>query len=131
MLLLIDDNELVRNSLEGLLIDLYPGLEVRSFARCEPALLVPFNHVDFVLLDFNLIGSKSRLNEAGELAELDGWACLQAMIARFPQAKVVLMSATQREQMAARAQALGAHGFVEKSVQAHVLLGDLKRALDA
>jgi DNA-binding NarL/FixJ family response regulator len=132
-LLLIDDNELVRNSLAGLLNDMYPDLEIRSFSRCEPALLERDVQVDFVLLDFHLIGRVSALGGDGLVrsAELDGWACLQAMIAQFPKAKVVLMSANRKEEMTARARALGAHGFVEKSVQSSVLLYDLRRAFDA
>jgi DNA-binding NarL/FixJ family response regulator len=133
MLLLIDDNELVRNSLAGLLNDLYPSMEIRSFGRCEPALLLPFGHVDFVLLDFHLIGVAPSVRKEGASIpkELDRWACLQAVIARYPKARVILMSAHRREEMEARAQALGAHGFVEKSVQASVLLNDLRRAFDA
>ena len=132
MLLLIYDNELVRNSLAGLLGDMYPSLEIRSFGRCEPALLLPYSHVDFVLLDFHLIGSGSspRQEALDRAVELDGWACLKAVIARFPKAKVVLMSANRREDMEPQAQVLGAHGYVEKSTQASVLLADLKRAID-
>lgn len=130
-LLLIDDNELVRNSLAGLLTDMYPILDIRSFSRCEPALLEHEGRVDFVLLDFHLIGTGSASGGDGSVkpAELDGWACLQAMIARFPKAKVILMSASRSEAMSARAIALGAHGFVEKSVQSTALLNDLRRAL--
>jgi DNA-binding NarL/FixJ family response regulator len=133
MLLLIDDNELVRTSLAGLLNDLYPSMEIRSFSRCEPALLVPYGHVDFVLLDFHLVDSVSGSRKDGSSVprELDGWACLRVVIARFPEARVILMSANRREELVARAKALGAHGFVEKSVQASVLLGDLRRAFDA
>jgi DNA-binding NarL/FixJ family response regulator len=132
MLLLIDDNALVRNSLAGLLGDMYPSLEIRSFDRCEPALLLPDNHVDFVLLDFHLIGSSPspRQEALARAFELDGWACLKAVIARFPKAKVVLMSANRREDMEPQAQGLGAHGYVEKSTQASVLLADLRRAID-
>ncbi len=131
-LLLIDDNELVRNSLAGLLTDMYPNLEIRCFSRCEPALLEHDGCVDFVLLDFHLIGTGSALSGDASVkpAELDGWACLQAMIARFPKAKVILMSANRSESMTARARALGAHAFVEKSVQSSALLNDLRRALE-
>jgi DNA-binding NarL/FixJ family response regulator len=132
MLLLIDDNELVRNSLAGLLSDMYPNLEIRSFDRCEPALLLTQDHIDFVLLDFHLLGSGpgSRQETLARAVELDGWACLKAVIARFPNAKVVLMSANRREDMEPQAQVLGAHGYVEKSTQASVLLADLRRAID-
>ncbi len=132
MLLLIDDNELVRNSLAGLLNDMYPSLKILCFNRCEPALLLQDEVADFVLLDFHLIGRVSALGNDGAVwpAELDGWACLRAMIARFPKAKVILMSANRREEMTERARALGAHGFVEKTVQSSTLLNDLRRAFD-
>ncbi len=132
ILLLIDDNELVRNSLAGLLGDMYPSLVILSFDRCEPALLLPYGHVDFVLLDFHLIGTppSPRKEAVARAVEIDGWTCLKAVIARFPKAKVVLMSANRREDMEAQAQVLGAHGYVEKSTQASVLLADLRRAIN-
>jgi DNA-binding NarL/FixJ family response regulator len=130
---LIDDNDLVRDSLSGLLQDLHPGLKVSSFATCEAALSVSDVAVDYVLLDFTLVshpGSNvsQEVIAVGARRALSEWTCFAAVRRRFGAARIVLMSAHPRDILAPLALTRGAFAYVEKSVQASVLLNDLMAA---
>jgi DNA-binding NarL/FixJ family response regulator len=131
-LLLVDDNLLVRKSLAGLLGDLYPSLSITCLASCEAALAHGEQAIDFVLLDFHL-GPQSASHQhapSTTAPSLEGWDCLRAIKARFPSARIIVMSAEPRQEMFELARALGAAAFVEKSVQPSILLRDLRLAFD-
>jgi DNA-binding NarL/FixJ family response regulator len=131
--LLIDDNDLVRDSLSGLLKDLIPGLSVSSFATCEAALNASTEGVNYVLLDFSL-ASHSGASSTQQVQVVDAhrglseWNCFAAIQRRFGKARLVLMSAHPRQLLAPVALSRGAFAYIEKSVQSSVLLTDLKAA---
>lgn len=128
-LFLVDDNELVRNSLGGLLRDLYPELHISTFASCEAALAGAEPEVQFILLDFHLY-NKINTSETNDPPKLEAWDCLFAMRQRFPSTRIILISAEPSQEMYAKARALGAYAFIEKSVRPAVMLKEIREALD-
>ena len=141
-LFLIDDNELVRSSLSGLLRDLYPQIHLSCFASCEAALASLEEQVHFVLLDFHLHARSAGdhlINVPNSFQptaphisqKLEAWACLTAIQKRFSKARIILISAEPTRDMFTKARALGAHAFIEKSVRPAVMLKEIREALDA
>lgn len=77
-------------------------VEIAEAASLEEALLLVHEHVDLILLDVQLDG----------LNGLDG---LPALKRKWPEAKVVIVSAAQDAHIRNEALALGAHAFISKA----------------
>ncbi|MGF1463082.1 MAG: response regulator [Maricaulaceae bacterium] len=114
--LIVDDHPLFRDALETALVLCQSGEarthQVASLAAAETAL--GEEPADLVLLDLNLSDAR-------------GFDGLSRLVALSPGLAVVVVSATECEQAYAQARALGARGYLPKSVG----LSDMKDALSA
>ncbi len=116
-ILIVDDEESIRRSLEGLLED--EGYATRCAADGDGALarLESDGDLDAVLLDIAMPGR-------------DGIAVLEEIGARWPAVPVVMMSGHGTIETAVRATRLGAFDFIEKPLSADKLLLTLEHALE-
>ncbi len=116
-ILIVDDEESIRRSLEGILCD--EGFETRMAADGEVALaaLARERLPDLVLLDIALPGR-------------DGISVLAELRERWPQLPVVMMSGHGTIDTAVRSTRLGAFDFVEKPLSIDKLLLTLQHALE-
>jgi DNA-binding NarL/FixJ family response regulator len=116
-ILLVEDNEVYRSSLE-LLLGMQPGLEVVGSVGDGPGAsgLVAEVEADVVLMDFRLPG-------------LDG-ADATALVRRArPAAAVICLTAEVTEAERASVRAAGAVGFVDKGEPLEVLVAEILRAV--
>jgi two-component system nitrogen regulation response regulator NtrX len=116
--LVVDDEQSIRRSLEGLLSD--EGLEVASAGDGEAALDVLREdgaRTDVVLLDIAMPGR-------------DGIDVLEAMRGQWPDLPVVMMSGHGNIETAVRATRLGAFDFIEKPLTAEKLLLTIQHAVE-
>jgi two-component system nitrogen regulation response regulator NtrX len=116
-ILIVDDEESIRRSLEGILAD--EGFETRIAADAESALgaLAREAPPDLVLLDIAMPGR-------------DGLSVLAELRERFPRLPVVMMSGHGTIETAVRTTRLGAFDFVEKPLSIDKLLLTLQHALE-
>jgi two-component system, NarL family, nitrate/nitrite response regulator NarL len=117
--LLIDDHPLFRAGFHAILsLHLPEGavLSAASLAEAE-GLLSQDDQIVLVLLDVHLQGA-------------DGFAGLRAIRARFPTVACVMISGDEHEELAARAIALGASGFIPKSLTVQETVAAIGRVLD-
>ncbi len=116
-ILIVDDEESIRRSLEGILCD--EGFETRIAADGEAALALLARELppDLVLLDIAMPGR-------------DGISVLEELRERWPQLPVVMMSGHGTIDTAVRSTRLGAFDFVEKPLSIDKLLLTLQHALE-
>jgi two-component system nitrogen regulation response regulator NtrX len=116
-ILIVDDEESIRRSLEGILCD--EGFETRVAADGNAALaaLVREEPPDLVLLDIAMPGR-------------DGIAVLAELRERWPRLPVVMMSGHGTIETAVRSTRLGAFDFIEKPLSIDKLLLTLQHALE-
>jgi DNA-binding NarL/FixJ family response regulator len=117
--LLIDDHPLFRAGFHAILsLHLPDGavLSVASLAEAE-GLLSQDDQIALVLLDVHL-------------PDGDSFAGLRAIRARFPTVACVMISGDEHEELAARAIALGASGFIPKSLTVPDTVAAIERILD-
>ena len=116
-ILIVDDEESIRRSLEGILCD--EGFETRLADGGDAALaaLAREEPPDLVLLDIAMPGR-------------DGLAVLAELRERWPQLPVVMMSGHGTIETAVRTTRLGAFDFIEKPLSIDKLLLTLGHALE-
>jgi len=116
-ILIVDDEESIRRSLEGILCD--EGFETRLAEGGDAALaaLAREEPPDLVLLDIAMPGR-------------DGLAVLAELRERWPQLPVVMMSGHGTIETAVRTTRLGAFDFIEKPLSIDKLLLTLGHALE-
>lgn len=115
-LLLIDDHALFRSGLAMVLAAGLPDVQLLEAASMEQALLCPCETVHLLLVDVQLEG----------VSGLEGIALLNH---RWPQAKVLMVSASQDAKLIEQAMGLGAQGFIRKSETPQQLLQQITAAL--
>jgi DNA-binding NarL/FixJ family response regulator len=115
-ILLVEDNEVYRSSLE-LLLGMQPGLEVVGSVGDGSAAagVVADVGADVVLMDFRLPGS-------------DGAAATALVRDARPAAAVVCLTAEATEAERQSVRAAGAVGFVDKGETLEVLVAEILRA---
>lgn len=131
-ILLVDDHPLFRAGFHAMLAQRLPNLAVDSVGSLDEALqlLERDEEIALVLLDVHL-------------QQGDGFDALRAIGRRFPTVACVMISGDEQQEVAARALACGASGFIPKSLTVdetvaaiqHVLAGNVfapqKRAASA
>lgn len=117
--LIIEDHALVREGLLLALRGLEPGTQTLGAPDADQGLLLLESNedIDLVMLDLMLPGTS-------------GMAVLGAIRKRYPTIPVVILSALDDAETAARAMRHGASGFVPKSSSTDALLGALRQVLD-
>ncbi len=114
--LIVDDEEMIRQSLEGILVD--EGYDVLTAASGEEALkMVEDELPNLVLLDIWLPG-------------MDGLETLKAIKSEYPSVCVVMMSGHGTIETAVKATKLGAFDFIEKPLSLEKVILAVDHALD-
>jgi len=118
-ILIVDDHPVYRDGLAALVAQLFAGSTVAQAADAGAAFdaLARDPGVDLVLLDLAIPG-------------LDGRAALPLLRSRFPAVPVVVVSAADDPRVASECIALGASGFVAKSVRREALAAALRAVVD-
>ena len=117
-ILLADDHELVlqgiRRTLEGV-DDIEVVGEAHNGAQVLP--LIGRTNPDLVLLDIRM-------------PQLDGLSCLERIRARYPDVKVVVLSASNDREQIDQALRRGASGYIVKSVNVADLAAAIRQTID-
>jgi two-component system nitrogen regulation response regulator NtrX len=116
-ILIVDDEESIRRSLEGILGDEGYATRIAADGHAALALMARELPPDLVLLDIAMPGR-------------DGIAVLAELRERWPQLPVVMMSGHGTIDTAVRSTRLGAFDFVEKPLSIDKLLLTLQHALE-
>jgi DNA-binding NarL/FixJ family response regulator len=115
--LIVDDHELLRRGLKGILADAFPQLTVGEAQDAAQALqAVEKQNWNIVLLDINLPGR-------------NGLDVLQDLKRLHPDMPVVVLSAFPEKDYALRAFKLGASGYISKQSASTELLAAIRKAL--
>jgi len=115
--LIVDDHELLRRGLAGILVEAFTDLVVGEAKDASQALeTVAQGPWDVVLLDINLPGRS-------------GLEVLQDLKSMRPRLPVVVLSAFPEQDYAIRAFKLGAAGYVSKQSASAELLAAINKAL--
>lgn len=114
-ILIVDDHELIREALRGVLGGVAPLAEVLEAPDYQRAVQVIAGHPDIslILLDLNL-------------PDRDGFAVLAELRERNPVTSVVVLSAMQDKANVMQALRQGAQGFIPKSSPREVMLNALR-----
>ena len=116
-ILVVDDEDEIRQSLRGVLSD--EGFTVEEAGDGRRAFeMLSASRPDLVILDV-------------WLPEIDGIALLEQIKARHPDLPVVIICGHANIEAAVRATRLGAADFIEKPFSIEALLGSIERALGA
>ena len=117
-LLVVEDHALVREGLAQTLRQLDSAVAVFEAADCEAAsqFLQQAGAMDLMLLDLGLPG-------------LDGLSYLSTLRRRYPEMRVVILSAFDDAKTVSKAMRSGAAGFVPKTYSSDRLLEALRRVL--
>lgn len=108
-LLLIDDHALFRSGIAMVLDAGLTDIEIFEAASLEQAMNCPCKEIDLLLLDIQLEG----------LNGLDSIALLKR---KWPDVKILVVSASQDAQISRKSLQCGAHGFISKSeLPSHML----------
>src|SRR6056300_380291 len=107
--LVVDDHPLYREAVVNVLIDLYPQEKVSECGQfCEVDQLIQEHSPDLILLDLNMPG-------------VHGLSGLQHIRSHYPDVAVAIVSAEENKQLVLQALALGAVGYVPKSLPKQAL----------
>jgi DNA-binding NarL/FixJ family response regulator len=103
--MLVDDHPLFRAGFHAMLAQRLPHVGILSASSRQEAetLLASDPEIELVLLDIHL-------------QDGDGFDALRAIGARFPTVACMMISGDEQEELASRALALGASGFILKSL---------------
>jgi DNA-binding NarL/FixJ family response regulator len=114
-ILVVDDHALIRDALRGVLIELVRDVTVLEASGGRQAVRIIDGNpdLDLVLLDL-------------ALPDLDGFAVLADLRARYPGRSVVVLSASNDRDTVLRALDGGALGFIPKSAPREVMLNALR-----
>jgi len=117
-ILVVDDHSLITDALSVLFLDLDPTAEVITTRTAEGALKIQEEQpeLDLVVLDLGMPG-------------VSGTALLEAMVAKAPEMKILVLSGNQDQRSVMRVLQLGAAGFVPKSMASETLLSAVKFVL--
>ena len=117
-ILVVDDHSLITDALSVLFMDLDPSAEVITTRTAEGALKIQEEQpeLDLVVLDLGIPG-------------VQGTALLEAMVAKSPEMKILVLSGNQDQRNVMRVLQLGAAGFVPKSMASDTLLSAVKFVL--
>lgn len=107
--LVVDDHPLYREAVVNVLIDLYPQEKVSECGQfSEVDQLIQEYSPDLILLDLNMPG-------------VHGLSGLQHIRSHYPDVAVAIVSAEENKQLVLQALALGAVGYVPKSLPKQAL----------
>jgi DNA-binding NarL/FixJ family response regulator len=117
-ILLVDDHSLITDALRVLLLDIDANASVFTAADAEGAerLLDQHPDADLMLLDLGIPGAS-------------GTSVLEALVARAPDLKILVLSGVQDQRSVMRVLQLGAAGFVPKSMASETLVSAIKFVL--
>jgi DNA-binding NarL/FixJ family response regulator len=117
-ILLVDDHSLITDALRILLLDIDPNANVFTAGDAEGAerLLDQHPDADLMLLDLGIPGAS-------------GTSVLEALVARAPDLKILVLSGVQDQRSVMRVLQLGAAGFVPKSMASETLVSAIKFVL--
>jgi len=113
--LVVDDHELIREALRGVLNELVGGAILLEASDGRTAMQLIDEHRDlaFILLDLNL-------------PDRDGFAVLTELRERYPAISIVVLSALQDRANVVKALKCGALGFIPKSATRDVMIQALR-----
>src|SRR5437867_3869108 len=114
-ILVVDDHDLIREALRGVLKKLKRDSVVLDARNCGQAMQLIASHPDIglVLLDLTL-------------PDRDGFALLTELRDRYPAMSIVVLSAVQDRDSVIKALDLGALGYIPKSARREVMLKALQ-----
>ena len=114
-ILVIDDHELIREALKGVLKKWRRDAAILEASDCRQAMQIIEQHTDLelVLLDLNL-------------PDGDGFHMLADLHERYPAISVVVLSSSKDRDSVLRSLDLGALGFIPKSARRAVMLSALQ-----
>ncbi len=117
-ILLVDDHSLITDALRVLLLDIDPNANVFTAGDADGAerLLEQHPDADLMLLDLGIPGAS-------------GTSVLEALVARAPDLKILVLSGVQDQRSVMRVLQLGAAGFVPKSMASDTLVSAIKFVL--
>lgn len=117
-ILLVDDHSLITDALRLLMLDIDPAAEVQCAADADGSLALVDQHpdADLMLLDLGIPGAS-------------GTSALEALVARAPDLKILVLSGQQDQRSVIRVLQLGAAGFVPKSMATDTLVSAIKFVL--
>jgi DNA-binding NarL/FixJ family response regulator len=117
-ILLVDDHSLITDALRVLLLDIDPNANVFTAADATGAerLIEQHPDADLMLLDLGIPGAS-------------GTSVLEALVAKAPDLKILVLSGVQDQRSVMRVLQLGAAGFVPKSMASETLVSAIKFVL--
>lgn len=117
-ILLVDDHALITEALSALLLDVDPDVDVRTAHDADSALQLLADNPDaeLMLLDLGLPGAT-------------GTSLLEALVARDPDLKILVLSGQQDQRSVMQVLQAGAAGFVPKSMATDTLVAAVKFVL--
>ena len=117
-ILLVDDHSLITDALRVLLLDIDPNANVFTAGDAAGAerLLDQHPDADLMLLDLGIPGAS-------------GTSVLEALVAKAPDLKILVLSGVQDQRSVMRVLQLGAAGFVPKSMASETLVSAIKFVL--
>jgi DNA-binding NarL/FixJ family response regulator len=113
-ILVVDDHDLIREALRGVLKELRPDALVLEASSGANAMGLVLEHADLGLILLDL-----------SLPDRDGFSILAELREHYPAISIVVLSATQDRGTIVNALDLGAAGFIPKSGQREVMLSAL------
>jgi CheY-like chemotaxis protein len=113
-LLIVEDNALMRGLIRSMVSDLAATIDECSSGE-EAVAIYAETRPDCVLMDF-------------EMGEMDGLAATVAILAEYPDARIVIVTQYNDKYLREAAKAAGAYGFIEKENLAEVrkVIGEMK-----
>ena len=117
-ILLVDDHSLITDALRVLLLDIDPNANVFTAGDAAGAerLIEQHPDADLMLLDLGIPGAS-------------GTSVLEALVAKAPDLKILVLSGVQDQRSVMRVLQLGAAGFVPKSMASETLVSAIKFVL--
>lgn len=109
---IVDDDEAVRDSLDAYLT--LKGMEVRTFCSALDILKLKIFYSDILILDINM-------------PEIDGFELLEKLRDQGHLGQVIFITGLSDRELRLRASLLGAAAFLDKPIDAQLLLSTVTR----